>query len=400
MNDAQAFEDEMMEEKSISLVDILIVLAKYKRFIATFTLLVTIAAVVISFVLPNEYKATTRLLPPQQNQSSAAALLSQLGGVASMAAGVAGLKNPAELYVGMLMSRTIGDRIIARFDLKKVYDVKYDDSARKQLFKNTKIVAEKNGLITIDVEDRDSKRSANIANAYVEELVKLTRTLAVTDAGQRRMFFGRQLEIAKDNLANAEVALKKQMDTRGVISVDVESRAVMETIARLKAQASAKEIELNSMRAFVTSNNPNFIRVSQELASLRSELSKLENGRGGAGDPMDGDVKQAGLDNIKLLRDVKYYQMLYEMLAKQFEVARLDEAKDPSIIQVLDPAIVPERKSKPQRTLIVIGGAVLGFVVAALYAFITDARKKSEASPENAARWAELKSYLKFRRSK
>jgi uncharacterized protein involved in exopolysaccharide biosynthesis len=400
MNDAQTFEDEMMDEKSISLVDILIVLAKHKKFIASFTLGVTLAVAAGSLAIPDEYAATTRLLPPQQNQSGAAALLSQLGGVASMAAGVAGLKNSGELYVGMLASRTVADRLLAKFDLKKVYDVDFDEQARKALTKNTKITAEKNGLITIEVEDRDSKRSAAIANAYVDELKDLTKTLAVTEAAQRRLFFERQLETAKNNLANAEVALKGAIDTRGVISVDVESRAVMETIARLRAQISAKEIELNSMRAFVTSSNPNFQRVSEQLTSLRAELSRLQNGRTDETPSVDGDKNRAGLDNIKLLRDVKYYQMLYEMLAKQFEVARLDEAKEPSIIQVLDSAIAPERKSKPKRALIVIGGAVLGFVIAVLSAFLMDSSRKLKAAPESAARWAELKSYLWRKRAK
>lgn len=400
MNDAQIIEDEALDEPSISILDILIVLAKYKKFITGIALGLTLMAALVTFLIPNEYTATTRLLPPQQNQSGAAALLSQLGGVAGMAAGVAGLKNSSELYVGMLASRTVGDRLIARFDLKKVYDVEFDDKARKELVKNTKITAEKNGLITIDVEDRDGKRAAAIANAYVDELKQLTRTLAVTEAAQRRMFFERQLETAKDNLANAEVALKGAIDTRGVISVDVESRAVMETMARLKAQISAKEIELNSMRAFVTSTNPNFLRVSEQLASLRSELSKLENGRTSPTEGDTSDKKQAGLDNIKLLRDVKYYQMLYEMLAKQFEVARLDEAKEPSIIQVLDVAIVPERKSKPQRTLIVIGAAVLSTIVAVLLAFLIEFQRKAAASPADAARWAELRGHLRSGRLK
>jgi uncharacterized protein involved in exopolysaccharide biosynthesis len=400
MNDAQIYEDDMMDEKSISLVDILIVLAKYKRFITGLTFGVALAGVAASFAIPNEYTATTRLLPPQQSQSGAAALLSQLGGVASMAAGVAGLKNSSELYVGMLASRTVVDRLVAKFDLKKVYNVDFDDQARKELTKNTKVAAEKNGLITIEVEDRDSMRSAAIANAYVEELKQLTKTLAVTDAAQRRLFFERQLEIAKDNLAKAEMSLKGAIDTHGVISVDVQSRAVMETIARLRAQISAKEIELNSMRAFVTSSNPNFQRVSEQLASLRGELSRLENGRADAAPADDGGKSSAGLDNIKLLRDVKYYQMLYEMLAKQFEVARLDEAKEPSIIQVLDPAIAPERKSKPQRALIVIGATVFGFVIAVLSAFLMDASRKLNTSPESAARWAELRSHLGRKRVK
>jgi uncharacterized protein involved in exopolysaccharide biosynthesis len=392
MNDAHIFTQAKADDDGISLMEVLIALAKHKKRIVLSTLTAAILSVGGSFLIPNEYKASVKLLPPQQSQSSAAALLSQLGGVASMAAGAAGLKNPSDLYVGMLQSRTVADRMVARFNLKKVYDVELQEKARKELIANTKVTAEKNGLISIDVEDRDPKRSAQLANAYVEELLHLTKTLAITEASQRRVFFERQLENTKNNLAQAEVVLKGAMDTRGVISVDVESRAMMETMARLKAQISAKEIERNSMRAFVTETNPNFRRVEEQLSSLRGELSKLENGRPSVGDAEDDGKKQAGLANIKLLRDVKYYQMLYEMLAKQYEVARLDEAKDPSIIQTLDAAVEPERKSKPSRGLIVIVVTLLTMFLSMGSAYFSEVRRKG--TPEEAARWKELKAHL------
>jgi uncharacterized protein involved in exopolysaccharide biosynthesis len=392
MNDAHIFTQAKADDDGISLMEVLIALAKHKKRIVLSTLTAAILSVGGSFLIPNEYKASVKLLPPQQSQSSAAALLSQLGGVASMAAGAAGLKNPSDLYVGMLQSRTVADRMVARFNLKKVYDVELQEKARKELIANTKVTAEKNGLISIDVEDRDPKRSAQLANAYVEELLHLTKTLAITEASQRRVFFERQLENTKNNLAQAEVVLKGAMDTRGVISVDVESRAMMETMARLKAQISAKEIERNSMRAFVTETNPNFRRVEEQLSSLRGELSKLENGRPSVGDAEDDGKKQAGLANIKLLRDVKYYQMLYEMLAKQYEVARLDEAKDPSIIQTLDAAVEPERKSKPSRGLIVIVVTLLTMFLSMGSAYFSEVRRKG--TPEEAARWNELRAHL------
>jgi uncharacterized protein involved in exopolysaccharide biosynthesis len=383
------------DSEESDLLDAMIVLAKHKKLIVGFTSAMAVLAVVVSLVLPNVYKATAKLMPPQQSQSGAAALLSQLGGVANMAAGVAGLKNPNDLYVGMLQSRTVADNIIARFKLKDVYDTDSLEKARMKLDDNTNVRAGKDGLITIEVEDRDQKLVANLANAYAEELLKLTGVLAVTEAGQRRLFYERQLELAKNNLASAEMKLKGGLDTHGVISVDVESRAVLATVARLRAEASAKEIEVSSMRSFVTSENPDFKRATEELKSLRSELSKLENGRKDVADQNVSSDK-AGLENIKVLRDVKYYQMLYELLAKQYELARLDEAKDAATIQVLDKAVEPERKFKPKRAIIVIVSTMLAFAAAIGWAFLIETRKKMMLVPGSAARLTELRSHLRF----
>lgn len=379
----------------ISAIDLLIVIAKYKRSIARVTLAAAVLSAGVSYALPNVFQASTKLLPPQQTQSSAAALLSQLGGIAGAAAAAgAGLKNPNDLYVGMLKSRTIADRLISRFDLKRVYDTDSLEKARKKLASNTVITAGKDGLIEVIVEDENRQLVAPIANAYVSELFRLMKILAVTDAAQRRLFYERQLESTKENLASAEAALKNTMDTRGVVSVDSESRAILETMARLKAQASAKEIQLASMSAFVTKNNPEFRRAEEELNGIRAELSKLENGRGSVN---QGNNISGGLDNIKLLRDLKYQQMLYEALAKQYEVARIDEAKDPSVIQILDQAQEPERKAKPHRLVIVVLSTLSAFLGIIFWSFILEAKKKTISSDKGAAKWAEFVTYLHSR---
>jgi tyrosine-protein kinase Etk/Wzc len=396
MNNARLtdVEPQDQQERAMSLFPLLIVLAKRKKLILGLPLLAMITAAVVSTMLPPVFKATTKLLPPQQAQSGAAALLSQLGGMAGAVAGGAGLKNPSELYVGMLKSRTIADNLIQRFDLRKAYETELQEGARKQLAENTVITATKDGLISIDVEDKNKAQVAKLANAYVEELLKLTKVLAVTEAAQRRLFFERQLELSKNNLANAEVALKRALDTRGVVSVDVESRAMVETMGRLRAQISAKEIELSSMGAFVTTSNPSYRRAQEELNSLRGELARLENGRPLASTEPGAGEKQSGLENIKILRDVKYHQMLYELLAKQYEAARLDEAKDASVVQVLDPAVEPERRFKPQRALIVLVTGFSAFVLAILLAMFSEFKAAAMREPASAAKWAELKRNL------
>lgn len=378
----------------VELIDVLIVLAKHKRIVIGFPLIAGIVAAIVSMCLPSIYSSTTRMLPPQQAQSSTAALLSQLGGVAGLAAGMTGIKNPNDLYVGMLKSRTVADNIIEKFNLKDAYKAKLFEDARLALETNTSITSGKDGLITVTVEDRDPKRVALLANAYVDELSKLTKKLALSEAAQRRMFYEGQLEQAKNNLAAAELKLRNALDTHGVTSVDSESKAVVEMGARLRAQISAKEIQLNSMSAFVTANNPEYQRAEEELNSLRAELAKLENGRGGQTPAGVANANQSGLENIQVLRDVKYYQMLYEILAKQYEAARLDEAKDPTLIQVLDRAAEPERRSKPKRTVIVLLSAAMALFAGIGLAFLVEARNKLVRESGSAEKLRRLRAYI------
>lgn len=366
-----------------SLVELVNLFAQHRRLIIGLPVAVALIAAIASFMLPNVYRTGAKLLPPQQAQSGAAALLSQLGGAASVAAGMAGVKSPNDLYIGMLKSRTIADAVIAKHKLKEVYDTDSQEEARKILAENSFISAGKDGFIIVEVEDESQERVAPLANTYVSELMKMTRVLALTEASQRRMFFEQQLKQAKDNLASAEMRLKRALDSRGVISVDSQSRAMVETVGKIRAQISVKESQLGSMRAFVTASNPEFRRVEEEVKSLRNELGRLENGDGSAG----GGGGQVGLENIKILRDVKYYQMLYELLGKQFEVARLDEAKDAHVIQVLDSAVAPERKFKPKRALIVILCFALALFATISWVFLRNswhvhvARSKAATNP-------------------
>jgi uncharacterized protein involved in exopolysaccharide biosynthesis len=381
-------------ESEFGILDTMVIVARRKRLIITLPIVVGLFVTALSFALPNVYKAGARLLPPQQ-QSTGMALLSQLGGSASLAAGMAGLKNPNDLYVAMLKSRTVADRLISRFALQTAYNTKSLEETRSELANNTSVISGKDGLIVIEVEDHDRKRVAMIANAYVEELLHLTRTLAVTGASQRRLFFQKELEAAKDNLAKAEMALKQSLNSRGVTSVDAESRAVIERLARLRAEVSAKEIQLNAMRAFVTEANPEFMRVSEELKSLRAELARTANGTENS--TLNAEQTPEGLQSIKILRDVKYYEMLYELLSKQFEFARLEEAKDPSLIQVLDPAIEPERKVKPRRALLVLGSMLAAMVGVIAWVIVAEKKKRLLSSPAMAEKWDELSSLVGFK---
>lgn len=391
--------EDVVKRSEMQFIDFLLIMAKRKKLIVGLPIAAAVLSAAVSFVIPNIYKATTKILPPQQAQSGAAALLSQLGGAAGAAAGVAGVKNPNDLYIGMLKSRTVADRIISQYGLKEVYDEKDLDKTRKELEENTVISSGKDNLITIEFEDKDKKRATQIANSYTAELLRLTKLLAVTEASQRRVFFERELEKAKNNLANTEIKLKGNLDAFGVISVDSDSRAIVETVGRLRAQIAAKQIQINSMQSFVTSNSQEYKRAQQDLISLRAELDKLQNGSNSSDIVAEStSKKKGGLENIKLLRDVKYHQMIYELLSKQYEVARLDESKDASIIQVLDPAIEPERKFKPKRGLIVALSTVLAFLAAIGIAYFLDFKERMLVDPLNEEKWKKLIVLLRKRK--
>ncbi|MGE5522830.1 MAG: Wzz/FepE/Etk N-terminal domain-containing protein [Rhodospirillaceae bacterium] len=370
-----------------------ITLAKRKGLILALPVIGGLVALIIVLLLPKLYTATGRILPPQQTSSSAAAMLGQLGSLAGGAANALGIKSPAELYIGMLKSRTVADALIARFDLRAYYKADLASTARKHLADSSKISAGKDGIITIEVDDRDPKRAADIANGYIEELTKLTTVLAVTEAAQRRLFFEQQLEQAKNNLLKAELAARDGLDS-GVTVIDARGKSLVETSAQLRARAAAKEVELKAMRAFATERHPDIDRVKGELAALRDEIGKLE-GATPARLPSGSNSNPRGIKNLELLRNVRYFEFLFELLGRQYEVARIDEAKDTAIIQVLDRAIEPDQYSKPRRLLIVTVSSVVTMIVALVLAMLLEHISRIKSDP---IRGDKLKQFLDYLR--
>lgn len=384
----------------ISLIDLLIVLAKHKKMIGKVTLAAAVLAVIVSLIMPNIYTATTTMLPPQQNQSSAAALLGQMGPLGSFGGSALGIKNPNDLYVGMLKSRSVADDIIKRFDLQKVYDKDTETGTRDKLAKYSQIASGKDSIITVSVDDKDPKRAAAIANAYVDELAKLNQTLAVTEAARRRLFFENQLKQAKDDLANAEVALRNTQQQSGLIQLDAQGKAIIDAVAKLRGQIVAKEVQIGAMRTFATTQNADYVLAQQELAGLKAQLSKMES-NSGSDTPDDGNVlvptgkvPESGMEYVRKVRDVKYYETIYELLAKQYELAKIDEAKDSSLIQVLDTAVVPEKQSKPKRLLIIGMSVLIAGFLAVVWAFISERRDRASLDPNNNERLRLFRTYL------
>ena len=346
------------QEDEIDLMELFRALSRRRRLILGMTAASTVVALVYSLLLPVYYKAETRILPPQEKGNNLAAqLLGQAGGLIGLAGGGAGVKSQGELFVAMTKSRTVLDRMVDRFDLMKLYEGKYREDARKNLVGSLTVREDrKSGIISLMVEDRDPKRAADMANAFVEELKSLAGGLALSEAGERRMFFEDQLRQTKVSLASAEEEVKGFQQRTGMIQVDAQARAIIEGIARLRAGIAVKEVEAKVLRSFATAQNPDLQRVEEEIRALRIELEKVETSKGHGIDPLmpSGRVPEVGTEYLRKLRQLKYNETIFELLSKQYELAKLDEAKDAVVIQVIDRAVPPERKSRPHRAQIVL----------------------------------------------
>jgi len=372
------------ETEGLSLLDLVVVIAEHLRLVIAVPLGTALLALGVAFLIPPTYTATARILPPSQPQSlSAAAIGAQLGSLAALVGGAAGIKNPADQYVALLKSRTVRDAIIDRFSLRELYDVRYREDARKQLEKNTNIFAGvRDGIISIEVDDRDARRAADIANAFVEELRTLTNVLAITEAGQRRIFFHEQVSKARTNLTASEKALRGSAVNEATLRTVPQS--ALESLARLKAQITAQEIKLASMRAFMTNTNPEFRLATQELDALRAALAQAEKG-------YSLTAGSNGAEYVAKYRDFKYHETLFELMAKQYELARLDEAREGAVIQVIDAAQAPERKSRPKRALIAVLAGIVALLITVLFIIVRQSVRTIAASPRTSAKLNELR---------
>ncbi len=382
----------------------MILLSERKRTILLSTAVCAVLSVIVAFVLPKSYKASVTLLPPQQNASIGAALSSQLGsmgGMAALAGGGLGIKNPNDMYVAMLKSRTVEDAIVQHFGIAQEYHSHFLSDARKALENHTTVDGNgKDGLIHLSVDDRNPQCAAELANGYVDQFRKLSEHLAISEASQRRLFFEQQLEQAKDNLATAEEALKLTEQQTGLIQLDSQTRALIESAAQLRAQIATKEVQIKSMETFATGQNAQIVQAQQELESMRMQLAKLGGSESGSEASLlvpKGKVPEAGLEYVRKLRDVKYYETIFDILARQFEAAKLDEARQGAVIQVVDPAVPPDKKSSPRRLLIVLGATLVGFLIGMVYALSQAGIERLKSDRETKVRFERLRQALSFK---
>ena len=387
----------------LNALDILIVLSRRRRFIALFTIVLTILAAIIVLLIPSQYTAAAVVMPPAQSSSLGSVLTSQLGGgagaLASAAGAGLGIKNPADMYVALFRSRTVEDGMVQRFGLMALYRVKRLSDARTA-FENHSTVSlgAKDGLIRITVRSHDPKLASELTNGYVDEFRKLSATMAITEASQRRIFFQQQLREANDNLSTSEEAMKQAEQSTGILQIDNQARALIESGATIRAQIAAKEVQLQSMHSYATEDNPNVIEAKEQLSALQVQLAKLSGSESTAASDIivpKGNIPAAGMEYLRRLRDVKYYEAVSELIAKQFEIAKLDEAREGAIIQVVDNAVAPDKRSFPKRTLTVALTAVFGLMFACAWSLFSEKIRQSNQDPKASRRIAELRAALK-----
>lgn len=321
----------------------------------------------VTFLIPPTYTARTSFISPQP-QSTAASAMASIGALASLAGGSSAIKNQADQFIALMQSATISDNIINRFGLMDIYEAKFRSLARKQLAENVRITSgKKDGLIYVEVDDHDAQRAADMANRYVTELRLMTSSLALTEAQQRRMFFEGQLKQTRDRLTAAQQALQDSGFSRG--DLKSEPKAAAEAYARLKAEQTTTEIRLKALRSTLADNAPEVRRAQATLAGLEVEISKLENAGG-------GQAKDSG-SYVSKYRDYKYEEALFEIFARQFEMAKSDESREGALVQVIDTAMPPDRRTKPRRTITALGGMIAGLIAAAAWAVLFERRRPS-----------------------
>jgi uncharacterized protein involved in exopolysaccharide biosynthesis len=366
-------------DDEISLLDLLQTIVDNLRLLILGPLFVGLSALGISFAIAPTFTAQTSFLPPQQQQGMAASMLASLGALGGLAGAASGLKNPNDQYVAFLKSNSVQDALIDRFDLMNRYEAEYRANARKALQAKVQISSGKDGLITVTVDDKDPQTAADMANAHVQELTQLMGRLAVTEAQQRRQFFEKQLQQTQDKLTQAEIALKSTGINSNVLKANPGSAVA--AVAVLQAQIMAQEVKLGTMRGYLTESAPDFKQALNELATLRAQMAKQSQE---TASPAKAGQGSAQGDYISKYREFKYQETLFELFAKQFEMAKVDESREGATIQVLDKAAPPELKSKPKKALIAVIATLASGFALLLFVFVRQALRNAGQDSESA----------------
>ena len=382
-----------------------------------------LASALLAFLLPRRYDSITKLMPPDNQSTSGVAVMAALAskgnlspGLGSVAGDLLGVKSSGALFIGILNSQTVQDRLIERFDLRHVYRLKYWQDTRKKLAENTSLDEErKSGIITVAVRDRDPKRAAAMAAAYVEELNKLVAQLSTSSAHKERVFLEERLVAVKQDLDQASRDFSQFSSKNKTLDIKEEARAMLQGAATLEGELIALESQLRGLQAIYTDNNVRVRSVQARIAELHHQLENIGGSAPASGADISGatipggttpgasalagilsgatsrgippagratsaDSSQSQFPSIRnlpllgatyadLYRRVQIQETVFEVLTQQYELAKVQEAKEIPSVKVLDPANIPERKSFPPRLLIIALGGFLGFVGACVFIF-------------------------------
>jgi uncharacterized protein involved in exopolysaccharide biosynthesis len=393
MSDTTDILPEMEVEEEINLLELLRVVVLNLPLIAKITGVVALLSMALSLAMKNVYTAKAALLPPQKDSGGAAALLASMGGGLAGLAGGLGGGSSSDLYLGILKSRSVTDSVIKRLDLNTEFKSKNVDDTRKRLQGLVKFQAGKDGIITINADSKDPAKAAQLANTFIDELQKKSQQLNLTKASTERNFLEKRLVVVKQDLKSAEEAMKSFQEKNKTIKADDQIKAAIEGIARVRAEIISKEVQLAALRNSMTDESAEVSALLAGLSRLRKQLGSMSGAGEGGVIPSVGSAPSIGMEYIRHLRELKTQEAIFEQLTKQFELAKINEARDSSSIQVLDEAVPPLRKSKPMRALIVILATVTAFFCSVFVVFIKEYLAK--LSPEDRVIMDDMKGSLK-----
>ena len=359
--------------------------------IACITVTATLATVIYALTLPNIYTAKTKILPPQQNSGLLSGAMMQGALAAAVGGGdMGGLgdSKSAKLYTEMLKTEGLRDPIINRFKLQEVYKKKIREDVYNHLQKIVSIQAGKEGIITISVDDKDPMRAAEMANAFVDELKKLTMQMSMTGANNSKTYLEERLSKAKEELTLAENNLKAFQSKYKTIDVTQQASVAVSAIAQLTGQLTSQEVQLAVLRRTFPDSSQEVKTLLQSITVLKGKIAVLQSKGGSVSLPGFEQLPERGQEHLHLMRKFKTAESVYDMLVRQFEVSRLNAENDVSTIQVIQKALVPERKSKPAKSKLVMTSAFASLFFSLLLTFVME--NMTKMTGENLKRWKSL----------
>jgi uncharacterized protein involved in exopolysaccharide biosynthesis len=386
-NNSSASEQQTQSLSDINLSEYLKVILNYRNLIGYIVGSTFILSIIISLLLPKMYVATARVLPPQEKNNGIISLLSgaENSPLSGLATSLVGSQTPAALYVGIMKSRSVADALIEEFNLKKLYDKKYIEDVYKILEDRSAIkISKKDQIISVSVKDRDPQRAADMANAYVEMLDQINRKLNTTQGKRKRLFLEGRLKEVRADLEKAEIELRTFQEKYNLVAIEEQAKVAIEGAAEIKGQIIAAQTELEVLKQFGTEKQIEAVMLKAKIEELTKQLGAIEQGERPdtkvsdlpAPDkvsnfyiPFD-DLPRLGLQLMRLMREAKIQEKLFELITAQYEMAQIEEAKDVDTIQVLDSAVPPEKKVSPKRSRIVLVFTTLSFIGTILSIFM------------------------------
>jgi uncharacterized protein involved in exopolysaccharide biosynthesis len=363
-----------------------------RRLLARFVLWGGAAALIVAFLIPSRYASSTRLMPPDPPQGQGMAMLASLAGkvggnLGALGGDLLGMKTSADLFAGVLLSRKVQDDLIEKFDLRHVYGEQKWVDARKELTRRTDITIDrKSGILTIEVTDHDPRRASAMAQEYVAQLNSVVTQLNTSSAQRERVFLEERLLQVKTELQTAEKDFSQFASKNAAIDIKEQGKAMVEAAAILEGQMIAAQTELQGLRQLYTDNNIRVRSTQARVDELKRQLHKLgakpESVAAGAENTKEGELYPSirelpllGVTYADLFRRTKVEETVFEILTQQYELAKVQEAKDIPTVKVLDAPDIPEKKVFPPRALIIALGVFLAFALGASWIFGTEGWK-------------------------